>query len=216
MEKLAIVGGGESTRDAAPYKDEEWDIWSVARRHNEEYLKRVTTLFEIHPRKSFECFYLEELQQLKVPVYMQKQWEDIPMSLEFPLLKVLEVQETDWFINTFSYLIPFAVILGYREIVIYGLDVEDNWEYQWDCLCYHARNARANGVSVTFYGLEKMETDIVYDEKMKEELPRFYGYDYVRYHDGAEMPVRTFAVEKVVVDRDLSAEIAVSKLEVKK
>jgi|WetSurSiteA1Bulk_404760.scaffolds.fasta_scaffold99243_1 hypothetical protein len=167
--KVALIGGAESTRDSAPYDDLSWEIWSVARRHPSDYLKRVTRLFEIHPRKSFEPLYLEELKQSKVPIYMQRKWDDIAYSIEFPIREFYD--KDDWYVNTYSMLIPFAVHLGFKEITLYGIEVEYSWKYQWECFSYQARKAREKGTSVTFYGIEK------------EEIPAIYGYQYARWGD---------------------------------
>jgi hypothetical protein len=166
INKVAMIGGAESTRDLAPYDDPSWEIWSVARRHPSDYLKRVTRLFEIHPRKMFEPWYLEELKQTKVPIYMQRKWDDIAYSIEFPIREFYN--KDDWYVNTYSMLIPFAVHLGFKEIILYGVEVELTWKYQWECFSYQARKAREKGVSVIFYGIDK------------PEIPAIYGYQYLR------------------------------------
>ena len=171
--KVAMIGGAESTRDSAPYDDYSWEIWSVARRHPSDYLKRATRLFEIHPRKSLEAWYVEELRTIKVPLYMQKKWDDIEASLEFPIKEFLE--KDDWFVNTYSLLIPFAVHSGFKEVVLYGIEVEFTWKYQWECFSYHARKAREKGTSVTFYGITK------------PEIPAIYGYQYARQGDSVHV-----------------------------
>jgi len=167
MNKVAIVGGSEDTRDLAPYNDLSCEIWSVAPRYmNYDYLKRVTRLFELHPRKGFDPFYLDFLRTINIPVYMQKVWSDFPTSVEFPIREILE--RDDWYINTFSMLISFAAYLRFDEVTLYGIEVEHDWEYQWDCLCYQARKARKKGTAVVFFGIEK------------EETPPIYGYQYAR------------------------------------
>lgn len=178
--KLAIVGGAESTSHLAPYDDLTWDIWSVARRWYEPYLKRVTKFFEIHHRNSFEGFYVDELKALTVPIFMQEKHADIPMSDEFKVIYF--VKKEDWFVNTFCYLVPYAVKEGYKEIVFYGIDIENNWEYQWDCLCYHAKHARAAGTSVTFFGINKEETNTSYS-LATVRAPKHYAYTYCRGGD---------------------------------
>jgi hypothetical protein len=133
--KIAIVGYAPSSRDLAPYGNKEWEIWGV----NELYKlgKKVDVLFELHDYKFLRSKernpqHLEWLRAANIPVFMLKHYEDIPQSIEFPIDEVVKVAEPygDYFTNSISYMIAFAIMLGVDEIGIWGIDMATDEEYQ--------------------------------------------------------------------------------------
>ncbi len=52
-DKLAIVGFHEATRDAAPFDNPDYEIWSVNEEYNYDWLKRTDRHFQLHPRWDF-------------------------------------------------------------------------------------------------------------------------------------------------------------------
>lgn len=140
--KVAIVGFAPSWSEA-PYDDEEFDIWGI----NELYLqaknKRFTAWFEIHdpksPSKNVEV-HQKWLQGTKLPLYMQKHFNEYPTSIPYPRAEVKAMVNENFIIegkgspytdfsNQITWMTLFAIYKGYKEIHIYGVDMAQQSEY---------------------------------------------------------------------------------------
>ncbi|MFH1730133.1 MAG: hypothetical protein ABIF82_00600 [Planctomycetota bacterium] len=131
-EKVVVLGYAPSSRDLAPFKDESFEIWGV----NELYLMvpRVDVLFDIHgyelmKSKARNPGHLKWLQESKIPIYMQKHFDDIPRSIEYPIDLMVKLWG-DYYTNSISYMIALATFMEYKEIHIYGVDMATDLEYQ--------------------------------------------------------------------------------------
>ena len=90
---VALVAFAATSRHMAPYDDPDTEIWSLNEAYTFPNIKRFDRLFQIHYREQLEDEnqirdkdHLKWLQaNTKIPVYMQKKYEDIPMSIEYPL-----------------------------------------------------------------------------------------------------------------------------------
>lgn len=151
-DKVAIVGYAPSSRNLAPYQDQDFEIWGV----NELYkiAPRLDLLFELHQRqflnsKERNPLHLKYLQESKIPIYMIKHFDDIPMSIEYPLDVILDLFG-DYFTNSISFMIALAVLMGYKEIHIYGIDMATLEEYgsQKPSVEYFIGVARGRGIKV--------------------------------------------------------------------
>lgn len=131
-DKVVILGYAPSSRDLAPFKDQSFEIWGM----NELYLlvPRIDVLFDVHDyelmkSKERNPKHLEWLQNAKIPVYMQKHFDDIPRSLPLPLKAMVDAHGS-YFTNSVSYMISLAILMGYKEIHLYGIDMATDVEYQ--------------------------------------------------------------------------------------
>jgi hypothetical protein len=140
--KVAIVGFAD-TRDQAPFDDLTWEIWGLNDLHT--MLKRYDRWFDIHPRDNIEQdtnlmrnrgqtppenIGLSGLRKLNVPVYMQDRFEDIPNSMKFPLAEVTSAFPMGKYMtNSISYMIALAILEGFEEISVYGVDMAVGTEY---------------------------------------------------------------------------------------
>jgi hypothetical protein len=155
LKRIAVVGCSD-TKVLAPYDDTSWDIWAMNNAF--VFTKRFTKWFEIHPIK-FEnrrfyrrqlikpgVFkwadnfrgqpmndYMQSLANLNVPVYMQKHWDVIPKSVEYPLKEILS-RFGNYFTNSVSYMIAMAIKEiaesgGKGEIGCWGVDMATQTEY---------------------------------------------------------------------------------------
>ncbi len=171
-DRLAIVGFAPSSMNDAPFKDESVEIWGV----NELYIAvpRVTRLFEIHEYKHLTAKarnpnHLKWLQETKIPVYMRQVFEDIPQSIEFPYREIIRECGTDYFTNSISWLIGFALLhRGFKRIELYGIDMARSEEYesQRPSVEFFIGLARGRGIEIinppqsdimmssTLYGIE--------------------------------------------------------------
>jgi hypothetical protein len=115
------------------------------------------TLIEM-PESLRKPDYVETLGQYHL-VYMQQHWHDIPGSVPYPLDAVRETvfkdfprwDQDDWYNSSPAYMIALAVHMGAEEIGLWGVDVLDESEYQYErpCLEFLIGLAVGRGIKVT-------------------------------------------------------------------
>ena len=98
IKKVAILGK-LVTKFKAPFDDPSWDIWAFNWHKIEP--QRVTTWFDIHARGA----------NPKATITRQN----------FPFEAVERLVGGQYFNNSVSYLIAYAILLKYREIALYGV-----------------------------------------------------------------------------------------------
>lgn len=173
--KVAIVGFAPSTRDKAPYNNPEWEIWVLNEYFTilpNEGANNITRWFEIHQRdtvlnSSRSNDYIDKLKASKVPIMMCEKYDDIPMSVAYPLDDIIKALGTDYFTNSISYMVAQAVYENYDEIAIYGVDMAQDEEYAKErpSVEYFVGFARAKGIPVYI----PPESDIC-------KVPFYYGF----------------------------------------
>lgn len=132
--KVAIVGFSESSRHLAPYDDPEWDIWAMNQLYR--HIPRATAWWEMHQRKDFLADqvpgtdYLKWLKECPIPIYMIDKFEDIPNSIKYPIEDMVATFG-DYFYSTISYMIAQAIVDGYEEIGLWGIDLSHDSEYEY-------------------------------------------------------------------------------------
>lgn len=163
--RLAIVGCSDS-KALAPFEDPDIEIWSVNNAYG--HIKRYSRWFEIHTiefndghftrrwNRDFRGLdvdiYLSHLSALDCPVYMQKHWDCIPKSIEFPLGDVTKYFGNDrYFTNTISYQIALAIMEGFEEIQIWGVDMAVDTEYHWQRPSVEYWIGIAKGMGIKIY-----------------------------------------------------------------
>jgi hypothetical protein len=142
--KVAIVGCADS-KDETPFGNAaEFEFWGV----NNLYLtmpRPWTRWFDLHSftnnngqwsRRADADFrgqpvakYMAGLQALNIPVYMQKSWALVPNSVVYPINEMI-TEFGDYFTNTISYMIAFAIVQGFEEIYVFGVDMAIDIEYR--------------------------------------------------------------------------------------
>jgi len=157
-DRVYIIGTA-TTKDIVPWDDKDAEFWGVNNLYgvpipNAHYDR----WFEIHNiwqdpmrqnkliRRNLEEFrgqkvmdYLNGLAKLNCTVYMQKHWPGlIPMSIPYPLddvvnfftSKGLTLDLCRYITNTISYEIVLAIVLGFKEIGVWGVDMAIGTEYE--------------------------------------------------------------------------------------
>ena len=125
MRRIAIIGLGPSGEKHPP----DWERWGVPW---DSYAPQYDRLFEPHDRALWETRkgnYLERLQSMTVPIYMQKTHKDIPMSMEYPL-EQMQQAFGDYFGSTPAYMLAFAVACEPDVIGLWGIDLKDDYDHQ--------------------------------------------------------------------------------------
>lgn len=172
--KVAVLGFTDSWKQA-PFDDPSWEIWGL----NElwMFIPRWTRWFEIHERKVYEADkkrtvdHIYALRAMTCPVYMHQHWDDIPMSVPYPLKQLSEIFVNPgagglpYFTNSVSYMIALAIAEGFNEIGIFGVDMAHDSEYshQRPSCEYLIGFAQGRGIKVTIPpDCELLKTDFLY------------------------------------------------------
>lgn len=163
-DKLCIVGCAD-TKDEAPFdRKNEFEFWGV----NNLHLNMPgpwTRWFELHSitnvggkwlRRGQHDFrgqeiskYLDSIQALDIPVYMQNTCEIVPNAVIYPIREVIE-KFGNYFTNTISYMICLGIMEGFKEIWILGVDmaVDTEYHHQRPSCEYFIGVARGLGINV--------------------------------------------------------------------
>lgn len=191
--KVAIVGCSD-TKSFAPYSDPSWEIWAM---NNAFHTERRTKWFEIHPVKKvgdqflrrklitpgvFEWSpefrgmpmdkYVAMLNEIKCPIYMQRHWDEIPLSVPYPLEEVT-ARFGRYFTNSVSFMIALAIMKGASEIGCYGVDMATGSEYgpQRPSCEYFLGIARGMGIKVTIpEQADLLKTRFLYAFEEREQV----------------------------------------------
>lgn len=159
--KIAILGSAESTRDDAPFDDPSWEIWGLAWRYYDH--ERMDRCFEIHDEYLWPRYTKAELYGawLKDPrsasgdpveVYTLPQVQArYPGCKPYPFDAARDLMGRTYFTSSFSYMLALAILEGATEIGIWGVDLVDGeeYEYQRPAAEYLLGIARAKGIEVT-------------------------------------------------------------------
>lgn len=164
-DKVCIVGCADTKHQTPFDKPDEYEYWGV----NNLFLtlpdKPFTRWFEIHQitlqdgtwmrRKEPEFRgqpvkqYLEQLGKLPFPVYMQSANPLVPNAVQYPLSEIV-AQFGIYFTNTISYEIALAIMEGFSEIRVYGVDmaVDTEWYHQRPSCEYFLGYAVGRGIKL--------------------------------------------------------------------
>ena len=134
MRKIAIIAGGKGL-DKCPFDMETWVFGKTVLQEGLKRVDRIILMDDIETLAdvqngviSLERF-KEVIKMWHSPFYCVKAYDDIPNSIEYPLKEVSDYFETDFFTNTFSYMIALAIYEGVDEIHFYGVSQRGFWEF---------------------------------------------------------------------------------------
>lgn len=151
-ERVAIVGFCTTSREMAPYEDATFDIWGLNRGYI--FMHRADCWFDMHgphivlnedrrPGK-----HMEWLRGFPGPVYMHRALPAVPNSVDYPLASVAQtiganlwrldekggarcMAEAPYLSSSIAFEVALAIHEGYREIHLYGVDLQTDSEYAW-------------------------------------------------------------------------------------
>lgn len=152
--KLGLLGNTVSL-DFAPWHDPTWTL--AAHPCCRPRCKREPDwYFDLHrpemfrqEKKGWNKRYYTWLKNLQTPVFMWKNWPDVPMSVEFPLTRLLG-EFRRYFTNQCAYMIALALTEGVTHIGLFGCQYGHETEHgvQRDSLTYWLGFAEARGVQI--------------------------------------------------------------------
>lgn len=144
--KVAILGK-LPTKMFAPFYLKDWDIWAFNYHKDERLLPRIDLWFDLH-------------------TFRPNPKADIKRK-DFPFKAIEEMLGGQYINNSASYLIAYAILKGYEEIALYGMQFNsdrENRTKQYQNVREMIFFAKGKGIKVT----------APRDEKMLEEYP-LYG-----------------------------------------
>lgn len=129
---VAILGFTDS-RNLAPFGDPRFEIWGINELYRFMDIEKhgFTRWFEIHERPVIDGDkeHIASLGRFPIPVYMQKHYEDIRASVPFPKAEVEENCGTNYFTSSIAWMLGLALLEGFEEIHVYGVDMAQETEY---------------------------------------------------------------------------------------
>ena len=152
-DRVAIVGFCQPDRDWVPYDQDDLEIWGLNR--GMIFMPHATRWFELHGPDIHEWQqrrpgnHLTFLRQFPGPVYMHQARADIiPNAIDYPLREVaddlwpdltrfdptkdvLQGSDAPYLTSTVALEIALAIHLGFKEIGLYGIDLNTTSEYAW-------------------------------------------------------------------------------------
>lgn len=168
-DKLVFTGYAPG-REKLNYYDEDFDIWGMNDLWNfSPPTQRWDGWFDIHDlsvqknnARTGEK-HIEWLSHQKdFPILTLKEVDWVPASVAFPLQEIkdffaeqLQLDNTElaaYLTSTPSYMMALAIMLGYTEVHVFGINLlgKDEYEYQRPCFEYWVGIARGRGIKVVF------------------------------------------------------------------
>jgi len=122
--RLAIVGG-MPLRHAVPFDDPDLEVWScnLVLSLDRQQRLRADRWFELHPMSVQNDNDMAWIRENPRPLYTLDYEPDFPRSLRFPIEAVAALGYADYFSCTFAYQIALAMVEGFEEIGLYGVDL---------------------------------------------------------------------------------------------
>jgi len=157
---VAIIG-------MAPYRiiPEDYELWGVSLDPGWSSFDR---LFEMHDISTLRPRNLKRLDDIWVPLYMQK--DDYPSAVKYPLKQVIALGK-DYFQSSIAYMIGLAILEDYKEIGLFGISAEEDYGNQRANMEYWLGIARGRGIKVTV-----QEGGSLFKYKPEIDFPNRYGY----------------------------------------
>ena len=169
---VAIVGFAPSSFLSAPYQNEAIEIWGINELPIVQGVSRVTRLFQLHTKQEYSKGrnagkIIDWMKSATIPIYIQEKEKEFPSSVRFPIKEVLEISKTNYFTNSISYIIAFAILQGAKKIELWGVDMAriEEYEAQSPSVEYFIGWARGLGVE----GAVPSQSDILHTTHL-------YGY----------------------------------------
>ena len=151
-DKVAIVGFTDHRVQALELDRSEWEIWGLNELHRYHSWELFDRWFEVHKREDIEQDeqHIEAMAAMGIPVYMQRHHDDIPNSVAFPRERIMEALDSGYFTSSIAWEVAMALMMGFEEIHVYGVDMAQETEYaeQRNCLEFWLGYARGRGCKV--------------------------------------------------------------------
>lgn len=151
MRQVALVGFADNRR-FAPFDDPSWEIWTMnqgagaptwieAPRHDMHFEMHRPEVIDAEPG------YRDWLRELRVPVWMQEAYADIPCAYRFPL----EAFDRRYFNSTADYMLALATYAKVDVVGLWGIHMRAGsaeYQHQKPGLSYWTGVAEGRGIQI--------------------------------------------------------------------
>jgi len=185
---LAIIGSHPNAK-AFDFDRQDVDIYAFNEALANGWLKRADVIFQMHapaiwknPGNRNDPNHAKWLMSGETPrIMMQEKYPDVPKAERYPLEDVLALFgnfDKRYFTSSIAYAIAYGIYSGYRNIEIWGVEMETDTEYRYqrDGATFWIGVAVGRGINVRFFGK-------VFDAPL-------YGYDGEVDIDPADFQIR--------------------------
>lgn len=165
---VALVGMASTSCSFAPFNDDGVEIWCLNEMHEFPWMLKWDRWFQIHSSKYFkrdiakrgvEGHYDWLQKKHDRPIYMQFRHDEIPDSVEYPLIDITEEFfsimwkgefKFKYLTSTFALEMALAIYKGFARIEIYGFDMspDEEWENQKSCAEFWLGVANGRGIEI--------------------------------------------------------------------
>lgn len=153
MKKIAIVGTSPTSYLDAPYKDPDWEIWTLAA--NLTRVPRFDLFFEIHQYQALlevkvDPTYLAGVKKIGERLVLGEPWPDCPEAKIYPKEKI-RAEFGNYLNSSIALMIAYALQEGATSIGLWGVDMaagSEEYGYQKGCCEYLLGIAKGRGVEV--------------------------------------------------------------------
>ena len=188
--RLAIIGG-MPLRYTLPFDDPDLEVWScnlVLCLDPQERL-RADRWFELHPMSVQNDDDMEWIHNNPRPLYTLNHEPDLPNTLRFPMESIEALGYADYFSCTFAYQIALAIVEGFEEIGLYGVDLvfgsDREREVELPSVTYWLGLFQGRGGRIAFP-----------DHSSTLCHPHRYGYEYWKEKRWTEQRVRNLNLDR--------------------
>lgn len=155
-DKVAIVGFAKPHRDQAPFNDPEWEIWGVNDGWSFVPKGTMHRWFDMHSPDIYEWRmrrsqgHIAWLKSFTGQTYFHEARPDIPSSVRYPIEDVIRNIGAPYLTSSIAYMQGLALLLGFKRIGIWGVDMGHDSEYadQRPCCEWLLGVALARGVAI--------------------------------------------------------------------
>lgn len=130
MKKLLLLGISELSNNIYDLDLENYEIWTVAAtlmNEDDEFNEKIDKFFEIHRKDEYIQDTASYIYKTNKPVFMKEKDEQVKDCHIFPYEDIFN-KFGHYFTNSFSLMLCYGVLEGFKEIAIYGIDFLTNRE----------------------------------------------------------------------------------------
>ena len=148
MRKICIVGWSSTMREA-PYNDKTWEIWIL--NHRVDLYPCHDLHFELHNTTNYWGDYLEFLKNNGCKTVVTGIDSRFTEAIVYPKEEIIE-KYGDFFTNSMSWMIAYAIEIGATDIGLWGIDCLDRDEYvqQRPSIMFMLGIAKGKGIRLHF------------------------------------------------------------------
>lgn len=149
MKRVTIVGMADRELPAG-------ELWGLTFDPDFPHFDRG---FEMHRPINWEKKppgYLRRLETSHCPIYMHEPMSEVPVSVRYPIEVAVAFLGMDWFESSIGYAFTLAMMEGYEQIALHGVEMAANFEYAYQRpnMAYLVGLARGRGIEV--FGAETL------------------------------------------------------------